>query len=675
MGSKFTRWLFGALAGLAMMVAAPRAAEAALVGFCTFSDAGQLQGLQMNGSARAPAGVLFLTPNLVGDNGSAYLKTPVNLSASTNFQTHFIFRMYFNSTDPAGGSGLAFVMQNKAPTALSGSGTSLGLNGVGPSVAVEFDTAQDNNTDPNANHVAIIEDGDTKKHLATATPAFNMKNGTDTHVWIDYDAATTTLRVFMAQNGVKPATALLTHVINLYATVDALGAGNKMFIGFSASTGQQTNQNNQDISYWVFANDGTPLTDCVTCTNANQCVGTPSTPVCNNDPGQCAGTVQDPCFCVQCTPTQQGQCVGTPNPVCNPDTNTCVECNDDSHCGGTKPVCLNHACVPCENDNGGAQPACNVATRPVCQKPPSTIAGACTQCSGSNATQCTGSTPVCLPDVGTCGCTADNQCPTGNICVGTPGVCQPGCRANGTVPCTGGATCVATDAGDGSGTCVQGCDPNANNCTTPTPACVCPGGGANNCVCVQCDTTHPCPSPQLCNAAGQCVQCTPQDVTNCDPTGTGGICRPNGQCGCNTDPDCGGVTSGRVCDDTNKVCKAGCRGTGGNGCPTGQRCTSTTNVIGQCVTDPGDAGVDSGIDSGTSSSGGSSGTTSSSGGSSGASSGGSSGINTDAGIDNINIEGGGCNCTMVPGGGALPAGALALATMASLALMRRRRKK
>jgi MYXO-CTERM domain-containing protein len=30
---------------------------------------------------------------------------------------------------------------------------------------------------------------------------------------------------------------------------------------------------------------------------------------------------------------------------------------------------------------------------------------------------------------------------------------------------------------------------------------------------------------------------------------------------------------------------------------------------------------------------------------------------------------------MVPGGGALPAGALAIATMASLALMRRRRKK
>lgn len=668
MASKFSRWVFGALASAAMTVAAPRTAEAALVGFCSFNDAGKLEGLQMNGSARAPAGVLFLTPNLVGDNGSAYLKSPVNMSAGTSFQTHFIFRMYFNSTDPEGGSGIAFVMQNKAATALSGSGSSLGLNGLSPSVAVEFDTAQDNNTDINANHVAVIVNGQTQSHLVQVPAPFNMKNGKNTDVWIDYDHVTTTLRVYMAQGGAKPALPTLVQVIDVYATVDALAAGNKMFIGFSGSTAQQNNQNNQDILYWVFANDGTELTDCVTCVNNNQCIGTPTTPVCNNDPNECQGTTQDPCYCVQCTPTQQGQCVGTPTPVCNPDTNTCVECNDDSHCGGTEPVCLNHVCVPCQNDNGGAQPACNNAARPVCQKPPSAIAGACTQCSATNGAACTGSTPVCLPEVGTCGCTQDAQCPTGNICVGTPGVCQPGCRTNGTVPCATG-NCQDPDL-DGNGTCVQGCDPNNNQCTNPTPACVCPGG--QTCVCTQCDQTHPCPSPQLCSPSGQCVQCTPGDTTNCDPTGNGGVCRPNGQCGCNTDPDCGGATSGRVCDDTNKVCRAGCRGTGGNGCPTGQRCTSTTNAIGQCVTDPGgepqpDGGVPDGSvpDSGRPDTG----TSSSSGGSSGSSG------QPDGGLpDDINIEGGGCNCTMVPGGGALPAGALAIATMASLALMRRRRR-
>jgi MYXO-CTERM domain-containing protein len=173
------------------------------------------------------------------------------------------------------------------------------------------------------------------------------------------------------------------------------------------------------------------------------------------------------------------------------------------------------------------------------------------------------------------------------------------------------------------------------------------------------------------------VQCTPGNTTNCDPDGTGGICRPNGQCGCNTDSDCGGTNSGRVCDDTNKVCRAGCRGTGGNKCPTELRCTSTTNTIGQCVTDPGDAGVDGGNDGGsTSSSGGSSGGSS---GTSGASSSGaasSSGTaNGDAGLtDDINIEGGGCNCTTVPGGGAVPFGGLAVASIVALGLLRRRRR-
>jgi len=53
--------------------------------------------------------------------------------------------------------------------------------------------------------------------------------------------------------------------------------------------------------------------------------------------------------------------------------------------------------------------------------------------------------------------------------------------------------------------------------------------------------------------------------------------------GCTTDPDCGNATSGRVCNDTSLVCVDGCRGQGGNGCPSGKVCTSKTNDIGTCV--------------------------------------------------------------------------------------------
>jgi hypothetical protein len=65
-------------------------------------------------------------------------------------------------------------------------------------------------------------------------------------------------------------------------------------------------------------------------------------------------------------------------------------------------------------------------------------------------------------------------------------------------------------------------------------------------------------------------------------------CLVSGECvatgACNTDTDCGGTTSGRVCDA--KVCKDGCRGTGGNGCPSGKVCSSTSNAVGTCQNPP-----------------------------------------------------------------------------------------
>ncbi len=661
MGSKLGRWFFGALA-LGAAMAAPRVADAALVGFCDFSNAGQLQGLTFNGSARAPAGVLFLTPNLIGDNGSAYLSTPVNFSSTTSFQTHFTFRMYPNGADPAGGSGIAFVLQNKAPTALSGSGSSLGLNGVTPSVAVEFDTAKDNNADPNANHVGIVVDGKTNQHVATATPPFNMKNGTKTDVWIDYDAPSKTLKVFMTQNQPKPAAPLLTRVIDLYASVDALGAGNKVWVGFSGSTGQQSGQNNQDVTYWVFANDGTPLTDCKTCANNNDCVVVPTTPVCNDDTG----------FCVECRPGQSQLCTG-PTPVCNPDTSTCVECNTDDQCGGTKPVCNNHICVPCENDLGGAPPACSKPARPICQKAADPLPGACTECSASNQTECTGNTPVCITGVGTCGCTKDSDCGPANggqICTGTPGVCVPGCRPNGAVTCPNGENCKNDN--DGTGTCVSGCVddttcPNGTHCFDP---------GAGTGVCVPCLTNTDCAGNQVCTPQHTCGECTPTDTQNCDPNGNGGACRPNGQCGCNTDADCGGLDSGRVCDDTNKVCRTGCRGTGGNKCPTGLRCTSTTNAIGQCVTDPGqDGGItDGGIDAGDAGKDGG-GTTTDAGPRTDGGGGGADSGRDGGEADDISIEGGGCSCNIPAGGGALPMGAVGAAALGIVTVLRRRRSR
>lgn len=49
---------------------------------------------------------------------------------------------------------------------------------------------------------------------------------------------------------------------------------------------------------------------------------------------------------------------------------------------------------------------------------------------------------------------------------------------------------------------------------------------------------------------------------------------------CTTDEACGGARSGQVCVD--EKCVDGCRGDGGNGCPSGYECSSTSNTVGTC---------------------------------------------------------------------------------------------
>jgi uncharacterized repeat protein (TIGR01451 family)/MYXO-CTERM domain-containing protein len=147
-----------------------------------------------------------------------------------------------------------------------------------------------------------------------------------------------------------------------------------------------------------------------------------------------------------------------------------------------------------------------------------------------------------------------------------------------------------------------GSDPNgANNgvVTTTTVGTTSGDGGvcANDIDCggptsgIVCDTT-----------SNTCVLgCRGQNGNGCV---VGQTCTSNddtiGQCVsgdgggiCATDGDCGGPLSGLVCDASTSTCVPGCRGQNGNGCPVDQTCTSTDDSIGQCVA------ADGGLDGGT----------------------------------------------------------------------------
>lgn len=165
----------------------------------------------------------------------------------------------------------------------------------------------------------------------------------------------------------------------------------------------------------------------------------------------------------------------------------------------------------------------------------------------SSDADCSGLTPHCDPETHTCvGCTSDTDCTDPLL---------PACQPDGSC-----GECSAT---------------NATLCVDPLPVCEVSDG-----VCVMCT-----PGPN--GDASMCVE---------DPNGPLCIAGANESsfCGCETDSDCGAIDSGRVCDTSIQICVDGCRGVGGNGCPTELGCTSPDTTIGQCVPDGhmGDQGTD-----------------------------------------------------------------------------------
>ena len=139
-----------------------------------------------------------------------------------------------------------------------------------------------------------------------------------------------------------------------------------------------------------------------------------------------------------------------------------------------------------------------------------------------------------------------------------------------------------------------------------------------------------------------------------DPNGSCGgstpICDPqSGACTstCKVDADCGGTTSGRVCDDVTRICVDGCREGGRNGCPESLACALADGKIGQCVDPESPPGGPLG----------------------GAGAGGAT-SKADAGSD-VALEGSGC--AVGPVSGRCPSGVTGLALLAAALVACRRR--
>ncbi|CAA7025037.1 unnamed protein product [Microthlaspi erraticum] len=195
--------------------------------------------------------------------GHAFYKQPFdfNSSESLAFSTHFVCAMV-RKPGVTPGNGIAFFLSPSMDLSNADATQYLGLfntttvrSSSSRIFAIELDTVQSAEFDDiDNNHVGIDVNNLTSIESAPASyfldkqsvnKSINLTNGDSIQVWVDYDGAV--LNVSLAPTGTqKPSRNLLSRSINLSEVLQE-----KMFVGFSAATGQLAN--NHYILGWSFS--------------------------------------------------------------------------------------------------------------------------------------------------------------------------------------------------------------------------------------------------------------------------------------------------------------------------------------------------------------------------------------------------------------------------------------
>jgi len=223
----------------------------------TFPDFSDVSAWQLNGNAAQAGSVLRVTPSKPGQSGSAFLSTPISLQNQNSFSAFFQFRISnpggFTDTDGVkGADGLVFALQTVSNLA-GGSGGGIGFANLPKSVGVEFDTWNNGGIDnSNGNHIGIDLNGNMASSPLVPVGS-TLNNGSIYSAWIDYNGTTDNLEVRFANSSSRPATPLLSKIVDLESI---LGSSNA-FVGFTSGTGSA--YNDHDILNFTFADEFKPI--------------------------------------------------------------------------------------------------------------------------------------------------------------------------------------------------------------------------------------------------------------------------------------------------------------------------------------------------------------------------------------------------------------------------------
>lgn len=207
-----------------------------------FSSA--LSAMTFNGSTGLADTRLQLTNGQLNQAGTAWVNTPVTI---TNFTNDFTFQL-----ENAGADGITFTIQNTGLTALGPLGGGLGYGpvapggtgGIGKSIAIKFDTY--NNNGEGDNSTGLYQNGasPTTPFIALAgTTGIDLHSGDTFAVHMTYDG--TTLKMTIT-DGVTNASFTTSWTVNIPQIVGA----NTAFVGFTGGTGGLTSS--QKIETWTY---------------------------------------------------------------------------------------------------------------------------------------------------------------------------------------------------------------------------------------------------------------------------------------------------------------------------------------------------------------------------------------------------------------------------------------
>ncbi|MFA4133844.1 MULTISPECIES: S-layer homology domain-containing protein [unclassified Brevibacillus] len=236
-----------------------------------FSNPSLQELFQLNGNSTILDGRLVVTPKQASQTGSVFNKQSFQPHEEFSFSTGFSFRIDGNQPNTADGMTFAIVGD---PTKLGGFGGNLGLAGVSPSLGIKFDTYLNNYNqqkflDPSNNYIGIAYNGNLVndnpawyKNLndikdESGNPKFVLANGNTYYAWIDYDGASSNVKVYLNDSGSKPSEPLIdANGINLKGI---FGDTKGIYAGFTGSTSSW--YESHEILSWYFVNDFAPIGD------------------------------------------------------------------------------------------------------------------------------------------------------------------------------------------------------------------------------------------------------------------------------------------------------------------------------------------------------------------------------------------------------------------------------